>query len=199
MKVEATQKQEANLEDLFEEQLEDLYDAEKQIVDALPKLIANSSSEVLAGALQDHLEETKVQVTRLETIFDRMGQQPGSRHCTGMEGLLTEGDDAISNKKKSSVLDLTIIAAAQKVEHYEIAAYGTVCALGESLGQPEVVELLHETLEEERNADDSLTEVAESILSGEDTADAEEEEDEDEDELDEEEEEEKEEEEEEGK
>lgn len=163
-------KTEGKFEGIFQQQIEDIYDAEKQLVEALPKLIAESSSEALAGALQLHLDETKEQVVRLEAIFERMGEQPGSRKCEGMQGLLAEGEKSISKLKKSPVLDVALIAAAQKVEHYEIAAYGSACAMAEMLGQEDTLLLLQETLEEERDADESLSEVAESILSGDDQA-----------------------------
>jgi ferritin-like metal-binding protein YciE len=168
-------KTEARFEDLFRERIEDLYDAEKQIVDALPKLIAESSSATLAGALQQHLDETKEQVVRLETIFEGMGEQPGSRRCEGMQGIIGEGEQSIAKLKKSPVLDVAAIAAAQRVEHYEIAGYGIACAMAEMLGQEDTLLLLQETLEEERDADENLSEVAESILSGDDMGGEEEE------------------------
>jgi len=163
-------KKEAKFEDIFQEQIEDLHDAENQIIQALPKLITQSSSESLAGALQLHLDETKEQVTRLEAIFDRMGDHPGARKCEGMQGLLSEGEKSIAELQKSPVLDIAIIANAQRVEHYEIAAYSSACALAEMLGQEEVLALLQETLKEETTASENLTDLAESILSGDDTA-----------------------------
>ena len=158
---------EAKFEDLFIEELEDLYDAEKQIVDALPKLIAASSSEELSNALQEHLDETRAQVGRLQKIFKNMGEEPSSRACVGMQGLLKEGEKLISEMSKSPVLDAALTGAAQKVEHYEIAAYGTARAMAEMLGQQEVVDLLQETLEEEEAADETLSEIGESLLAGE--------------------------------
>jgi ferritin-like metal-binding protein YciE len=163
-------KKEAKFEDIFQQQLEDLYDAENQLVDALPKLIAESSSESLAGALQLHLDETKEQVTRLEAIFDRMGEEARARKCEGMQGLLSETETSVAELKKSPVLDLVIIASARRVEHYEMAAYSTACSLAEMLGQEEVLSLLEETLAEETSADQNLAELAESILNGDEEA-----------------------------
>ncbi len=157
---------EAKFEDLFREELADLYDAENQIVKALPKMIAASSSEDLAEALQAHLDETKEQVKRLERVFETMGEQPGGRQCEGMQGLLSESEKIMAEMEKSPVLDAGMIAAAQKVEHYEISAYGSARAMAEMLGQQDVVELLQETLDEEIAADETLTDIAEDILTG---------------------------------
>jgi ferritin-like metal-binding protein YciE len=159
-------KNEARFEDVFQEQLADLYDAETQIVQALPKMIAQSSSEALAGALQLHLDESKEQIVRLEALFEQMGEQPGGRKSEGIEGLLREAENSLSKLKKSPVLDIVIIAAAQKVEHYEIAGYGTICAIAEMLGQQEALVALRQTLQEEKAADEALAEVAEGILTG---------------------------------
>ncbi|MBV9505238.1 MAG: ferritin-like domain-containing protein [Acidobacteriia bacterium] len=156
----------AKFEDVFREGLADLYDAENQIVAALPKLIAASSSEELAEALQEHLDETKEQVKRLDKVFQMMGEQPAGKTCEGMQGLLKEGERIISENEKSPVLDAGIIAAAQKVEHYEIASYGTARSMAEMLGQSEVADLLQETLEEEEAADENLTEIAADIMGG---------------------------------
>ena len=158
---------EAKFETLFRDELEDLYDAEKQIVAALPKMIAASSSEELAGALQVHLDETREQVARLEKVFQAMGEEPGGTECQGMQGLLREGEKMISKMQKSPVLDAGIIAAAQKVEHYEISGYGTAHAMAEMLGQQDAADLLQETLAEEKATDETLTEIAEAILTGE--------------------------------
>jgi ferritin-like metal-binding protein YciE len=166
-------KSEARFEDVYQEQIKDLYDAEKQIVEALPKLIVQSSSAELAGCLRMHLDETREQVVRLDSILERMGVEPGSRKCEGMRGLLNEGEKSISKLKKSVVLDVALIAAARKVEHYEIASYGTACALAEMLGQEEALSLLQQTLDEESDADEALSEVVEGILTGDDTAEEE--------------------------
>lgn len=159
-------KTDARFEDVFQLQLENLYDAEKQIVKALPKMIAQASSEELAEALQEHLDQTKEQVTRLEVIFGRMGEEPGARKCEGIEGLIGEGEKSIADLKKSPALDITLIAVAQKVEHYEIASYGTACAIAEILGQQDAFDLLQTTLEEEINADESLSDIADAIITG---------------------------------
>jgi ferritin-like metal-binding protein YciE len=132
----------------------------------LPKIIAASSSEELAEALQEHLDETKEQVKRLDRVFEMMGEQPAGKTCEGMQGLLKEGERIISEMEKSPVLDAGIIAAAQKVEHYEIAGYGTARSMAEMLGQSEVAELLQETLEEEEAADDNLTDISADIMGG---------------------------------
>lgn len=159
-------KQEIKFEDLFQETLADLYDAEKQIVAALPKIIAASSSEALSTALEQHLEETKEQVTRLDNIFERIAAQPDAAECKVMQAMLAEGEKLISEYGKSPALDVALVAAARKVEHYEIAGYTAASALAEVLGQQDAFDLLEETLEEETEADATLAEVAESILSG---------------------------------
>jgi|SRR5947209_5397481 len=156
-------------EDLLLEGLQDLYDAEQQITKALPKMAEAATSAELAEAFQQHLDETKAQVERLERIFEAMGEQPGGKPCEGMQGLIHEGERLMSEISRSPTLDVGLIAAAQKVEHYEISAYGSMRMLAETLGQPETAELLEETLDEEKATDDTLTEIAESILSGEDT------------------------------
>jgi len=155
----------ARYEDLFQEGLAKLYDAEKQIAAALPKMMAASSSMELSGALDAHLEDTKQQVARLESIFERMGEQPGGE-CRVMQALLDEGDRLIAEFEKSPELDTALIAAAQKVEHFEIAAYRSMCALAEVLGQEELFDLLETTLAEEMEADETLNEASESILGG---------------------------------
>ena len=135
-------KSEARLEDVFQVQLGDLFDAEKQIAEALPKMIAQASSEELAGALQGHLDQTKEQLTRLEVIFGRAREQPGSARCEGMQALIQEGEKSIAELKKSPALDIALITAACKVEHYEIASYGAACALAQTLGQQDAFDLL---------------------------------------------------------
>lgn len=175
-------KPEVKFEDLFQNTLADLYDAEKQIVEAMPKIIAAASSEELSTALQAHLEETKEQISRLETIFERIVAQPEAVECHVMEALLTDGARLISEFGKSAVLDAALIGAAQKVEHYEIAGYTTASALAEVLGQQDAFELLQETLEEETEADATLAEISDSILSGDEAAEEMEEEEEDEEE-----------------
>ena len=157
----------AKFEDLFLEELADLYDAEKQIVAALPKMVAASSSAELARAFQEHLDETRRQLARLERIFAEMGEEPRSRDSFGMQGLIKAGERIIGDIQKSPVLDAALIAAAQKIEHYEISGYGTARAMAEMLGQGTVADTLEETLDEEAAADETLTDIADSIINGE--------------------------------
>ncbi len=152
-----------NLKELLIEELKDLYSAEKQIVKALPKIVRGAASEELKNALSEHLEITKVQVTRLEEAFGELGEKPKAKTCKGMQGLLEEGSESLAEGEKGSLLDLQLIGAAQRVEHYEMAAYGTAKAMAEKLGLSSVVDLLDETLKEEEEADSKLTEVAESL------------------------------------
>ncbi|MEO8658379.1 MAG: ferritin-like domain-containing protein [Bryobacteraceae bacterium] len=147
------------LKELFVEHIRDIYDAEKQLVKAIPKLSKAAESEELASALQSHLEETKGQVSRLEQVFDLLGEPAKVKPCKAMKGLIEEGDEA-AGEEKGELRDLAIIAAAQKVEHYEISAYGTACAMADRLGLEDAVELLRQTEDEERNADETLTSVA---------------------------------------
>jgi ferritin-like metal-binding protein YciE len=163
---EGEMKKEAKFEDLFQMGLEDLYDAEKQIVAALPNMIAAASSEELGAALEEHLEATKLHVSRLETIFESIAEDAGNRECRPMQALLDAGATLIGALEKSAVLDAGIIAAAQKVEHYEMAGYRAVCTLAEMLGQQDAFDLLDQTLEEEEDADQALTDLGDAILSG---------------------------------
>jgi ferritin-like metal-binding protein YciE len=171
---------EAKFDELFREELEDLYDAEKQIIEALPKMAEAASSEELTSAFQDHLEQTREQVKRLEKIFKTLGVKPEGKTCEGMQGLIKEGEKMVSEIPKSAVLDAGLIGAAQKVEHYEISGYGTARTMAEMLGQQDAADLLEETLEEEKTTDENLTEIAEAIMSGEDTGEEGEEEEEEE-------------------
>jgi len=157
---------EATFDVLFQEELEDLYDAERQIISALPKMAEAASSEELATAFRDHLEQTRQQVKRLDKVFKTIGHKPGGEPCEGMQGLLREGEKMMTELPKSPVLDAALIAAAQKVEHYEISGYGTARTMAEMLGQQDVAELLEETLDEEKETDETLTEIAESIMTG---------------------------------
>ena len=152
-----------NLKELLLEELKDLYSAEKQIVKALPKIIKGAASPDLKTAIQEHLEVTKGQVTRLEEVFSHLEQKPKAKHCKGMEGLLQEGAECLQEEEKGSLRDLQLIGAAQRVEHYEVAAYGTAKAMAEKLGMSDAADLLNETLEEEEEADKKLTTVAESL------------------------------------
>jgi ferritin-like metal-binding protein YciE len=152
-----------NLKELLVEELKDLYSAEKQIVKALPKIIKGASSDELKSALQEHLDVTRDQITRLEEVFGHVEQKPKAKHCKGMEGLLQEGAECLQKEEAGPLRDLQLIGAAQRVEHYEVAAYGTARAIAEKLGVREAAELLNQTLQEEEEADKKLTEVAEAL------------------------------------
>jgi ferritin-like metal-binding protein YciE len=144
--------------------MQDIYDAEKQLVKALPKMAKEASSEELREAIEEHLETTNGQVDRLERAFESLGQPVKGRSCEGMKGLISEGKEAMEEELPEPFGDIAIIAAAQKVEHYEIAAYGTARALAEKIGNDDVAELLQETLDEEKEADKKLTEVTRTVL-----------------------------------
>jgi ferritin-like metal-binding protein YciE len=150
------------LEEVLIEHLRDLYDAEKNLVRALPKMAKASESEELAEAFRGHLEETKQHVVRLEQVFEQFDQKARAKACKAMRGLIEEGGEAAS--EEGSLSDLAIIAAAQKVEHYEISAYGTAIAWAEKLGNRKAAALLEETLEEEKAADSKLTGITNDIL-----------------------------------
>ncbi len=148
------------LNDLFIEQLQDLYSAETQLVKALPKMANAASAEELRDAFEQHLAETRDHVTRLEQIFTEIGTSPGGENCEGMAGLIKEGEEILSQKGDATVIDAALIAAAQRVEHYEIAGYGTVKTLANHLDLSEAKDLLDRTLDEESNADTLLTKIA---------------------------------------
>jgi len=154
------------LRELLIDELRDLYSAETQITKALPKLVKASSAPELQQAFELHLEETKNHVTRLEQIFDRLNESPKGKTCEGMKGLLKEGEERVGDGGESEVLDAGIIADAQRVEHYEIAAYGSARTYAELLGEREAVRLLSETLEEEKAADAKLNQVARKVNVG---------------------------------
>lgn len=150
------------MNDLYLNELRDLYSSEQQLVKALPKMAKNAESEELVEAINTHLEETKNQVTRLEQIFESLGESPKGKKCVGMEGILKEGAEGL-DEFEGAVLDAAMIASAQRVEHYEIAAYGTVCAFAELLERNDDLGLLKETLEEEKKADEKLTQISETV------------------------------------
>ena len=152
-----------SLKDLFVDELRDLYDAENQITEALPKLIEKAQNPQLKSALREHLEITRGQIRRLETIFQGLKEKPTGESCKGMKGLIKEGDDMASRDGDSSVIDAAIISAAQRVEHYEMAGYGTVRTYADLLGEREFSNLLQATLDEEKEADKTLTEIAKTI------------------------------------
>ena len=152
------------LRDLFVDELKDIYWAEKELLKAIPKMIKNATSEELADALTSHLQVTKNHVTRLEKVFASIGEKAEAKKCEAMAGLLKEGGEIMEETEKGVVRDAGIILAAQKVEHYEIATYGTLRQFAETLGLDEAVELLEATLEEEKAADEKLSEVAMSAV-----------------------------------
>jgi len=154
-----------SLRDVLIEELKDLYDAEKQLVKALPKMAKAASNDELREAFESHLEETKGHVQRLEQAFQLLEEKAKSKPCEAMKGLIAEGQETMQEDFSEPLLDSAIICAAQKVEHYEIAGYGTVCAWARSLGLEDVADLLDQTLAEEKAADEKLTEVAGSVMS----------------------------------
>jgi ferritin-like metal-binding protein YciE len=149
------------LEDLFVHSLSDIYNAEKQLTKALPRLARAASNPNLATAFETHLEETQGQIERIDQAVDALGIKLKRIKCAAMEGLVDEGKEVIESIDKGPVRDAALIGGAQKVEHYEIASYGTLCALGKQLGYDDAVELLLETLEEEKATDEKLTMLAE--------------------------------------
>jgi ferritin-like metal-binding protein YciE len=153
-----------SLENLFVHELKDLLSAEKQLVKALPKMAKGANSEALRAGIEEHLEQTKGHVERLEKIFGLLGKTARAETCKAMEGLIEEGSDLLKEEGSPSVKDAALIGAAQRVEHYEIAAYGTVRTLAQLLGQDEAAELLQETLDEEKETDEKLTELAMSEI-----------------------------------
>jgi ferritin-like metal-binding protein YciE len=166
-----------NLRELLVHELKDLYSAETQLLKALPKMAKAASDDDLVAAFEEHLEQTQGQVERLDKIFELLNAKPRGKTCEAMKGLITEGQEVIAEDATDEVKDAALIAAAQKVEHYEIAGYGTVRTFANLLGETEVADLLQETLDEEGETDKKLTEIAES-LNVEAMAGAEEEEDE---------------------
>jgi ferritin-like metal-binding protein YciE len=151
------------LEELLIDELKDLYSAEKQIIRALPKIIKAVSSTELQEGLSNHLEETKGQVTRLEKIGEILSKKMTGKTCVGMKGVLEEGSEVLEDTEKGTVRDAALISACQRVEHYEMAGYGSARDFAKLLGQPEVAQLLDETLDEEKNADKTLTGAAKQI------------------------------------
>jgi len=151
-----------SLKDLYLEQLKDLYSAETQLVDALPKMAEAANSADLRKAFTEHLGQTEEHVRRLERIFQDLQANPKGNDCEGMEGLIKEGKEMLKMKGDPAVLDAGLIAAAQRVEHYEIAGYGTVRSYAELLGKSQHVSLLERTLQEEEAADERLSKLAES-------------------------------------
>ena len=155
--------QSSSLRDLFVIELTDLYNAEYQLIKALPKLVKASSSESLRGAFEEHLEKTKEHAARIEQILADLDQPLKREKCKGMQGLISEGNDLLKRKLNPDVQDAGIIAVAQRVEHYEIAAYGCARTYAELLHDRQAVDLLEQTLQEEKDADEKLTELAQQI------------------------------------
>jgi ferritin-like metal-binding protein YciE len=170
-----------DLRKLFEDELKDIYWAEKALTKALPKMAKNASSEELVAAINDHLEVTKNQVVRLEQVFEALGKKAQAKKCDAMEGLIKEGEGIIEDTKEGPVRDAGIISACQKVEHYEIASYGTLAAFAKLLGETEAAGLLEQTLAEEKEADETLTSIAESGINLEASGEESEEEDDEDD------------------
>jgi ferritin-like metal-binding protein YciE len=152
--------QSSQLMKLFEEELKDIYWAEKALTKAIPKMIKNATSEELVEALENHLAETEEQVKRVEQVFELTGKKAVAKKCEAMEGLIKEADEIMEECEEGPMCDAGIISAGQKVEHYEIASYGTLRQFAETLGLTEAAALLEETLNEEKAADEKLTEVA---------------------------------------
>jgi ferritin-like metal-binding protein YciE len=155
---------EANrLKHLYVEELKDLYSAEGQMVKALPKMVKAATSEELRAGFRKHLQQTRGHVARLEEIFQALGESPKGKKCKGMEGLIKEGSEMIAEDLAPEELDAGLISAAQRVEHYEIAGYGCVSTYANLLGEEEAVSLLRQTLEEEKETDENLTQLASNI------------------------------------
>jgi ferritin-like metal-binding protein YciE len=153
-----------SLKDLYIDELKDLYNAENQLLKALPKMAKKASSPDLKAAFEEHLGQTEGQVNRLEKIFKALGEKPTGKTCKAMKGLVEEGKEIIEEDGEDAVLDAALIGAAQKVEHYEIAGYGTARTFASLLGEEDAVELLQKTLDEEGATDKKLTALAESLV-----------------------------------
>lgn len=153
--------QSGTLHDAFIMELRDAYDAEKQLIKALPKMAKAASTEGLRDALEQHLEETREHVTRLEQVFGTLDEKVKGKHCEGIAGIIEEGQSTLAEDLDDAALDACIIAAGQRAEHYEMAAYGTLVAWARAMGHDEAAELLQETLDEEKAADETLTSLAE--------------------------------------
>ncbi|HWG46093.1 MAG TPA: ferritin-like domain-containing protein [Gemmataceae bacterium] len=153
-----------SLHNLYVNELKDLYNAENQLVKALPKMAKAASAPELKAAFEEHLEVTEGHVERLETIFEKLNVSPKGKKCKAMEGLIEEGKEVMQEDGTPSVLDAALIAAAQRVEHYEMAGYGCVRTFAHRLGYTDAAELLQQTLEEEAEADEKLTQLAETVI-----------------------------------
>ncbi|WP_432221849.1 ferritin-like domain-containing protein [Flavobacterium sp. TMP13] len=178
-KVKAKSSAAEGLRELFVDSLKDIYWAEKALTKALPKMKKNATTENLIAAIEDHLEVTKNQVSRLEEVFQIIGEKAVAKKCDAMDGLIKEGESIMEETEIGAVRDAGIIAASQKIEHYEIATYGTLVAFAKTLGEDKAAKLLSETLAEEKDADVTLTEAAYNTINF-DAVDEEEEEEEEE-------------------
>ncbi len=154
----------STLEDLYVEELRELYDAEQQVLEALPKLMTAATNLELKEGFRDHIRETQDQVRRLEEIFDDLGESPAGAHCKGIEGLIEECDEILEMTTNPEVRDAALISAAQRIEHYEIAGYGTVRSYAKQLGHDFAASKLKETLDQESKTDKELTKIAEGTL-----------------------------------
>ena len=152
-----------NLHELFVDELKDIYDAEKQLTKALPKMAKAADSQDLRAAFEEHLDITRMQVNRLEEVFKSLGMAARGKTCEGMKGLIEEGQEMMEEIEQGPTLDAALISAAQKVEHYEIASYGTLATFAEIMGHQDAKDLLGQTLDEEKEADEKLTQVAGQI------------------------------------
>jgi ferritin-like metal-binding protein YciE len=153
-----------NLRDLYLQELRDVYDAEHQVLEVLPRMSDAAHDPELKSAFRDHIEKTRRHVQRLENVFNQEGEEPDRRTCHAMKGILREGEDLMKAKGDDATLDAALIAAAQRVEHYEIAVYGTLCAFARTMGKEDEARLLQEILDEESSTDRKLTEIAESRI-----------------------------------
>jgi|SRR6202165_2868154 len=151
------------LKELYIDELRDLYDAENRLTKAIPKMAKAATSEELRSGFEEHLEQTREHVDRLKEIFENLGEKPSGKKCAGIMGIIKEGEEMMSEDFEGEVMDAALISAAQRVEHYEIAAYGTVRTWAELLGENEASALLEKTLEEEKETDQKLTQLAEEI------------------------------------
>src|SRR5580698_8863662 len=156
---------EKNLKSVFVDELRDIYNAEQQLIKALPKMAKAATSEELRSGFEEHLEQTKEHAARIEKIFSGMGEPVKGKKCKGMEGIVAEGGEVMSEDYEGAVMDAALISAAQRVEHYEMAAYGAVHAYAELMGESEAESLLRQTLDEEKETDQKLTELSEQINS----------------------------------
>ena len=155
--------QESALKELYVDELKDLYDAENRLVKALPKMAKAATSEELRSGFEEHLEQTRGHVDRLKEIFDSLGEKPTGKKCAGMMGIIKEGEEIMDEEFADGAMDAALISAAQRVEHYEIAAYGCVRTWADLLGDTEASALLEKTLDEEKETDKKLTELSEQI------------------------------------